>query len=725
MAAYRKIPATGDANLDLVQERIAEAFAGIPGAPAAFQAVTTAKDYAATGSEGVIHVDASAGPVRVTLPKPSATMAPLLVKQVNQSKSPRATFGAVTVVAANAAATIAGSNSFALDASGTGSVTFTSDGQQHWPGAAAGGNPSVTPTPPAPPPFVPPPSVTFVPLTRNINTVPPLFGGGQLSADLTLSLQQSGSTLLGNPNAAAGNTVEITLGTNLSFGVGGVLNAAGGSVSLPLDQLAYGTGAGLTSSAVLGFNPTNTTLAVGIAPASADPNVQLDLELNNNGVGGFLFTKNINAGGAAQTGFLFQTGNGGFGTAPYMALSMLGPGYSPTGQYDHGAAGFSHNSTGFTGNLFFQESTNNIVFTTGTAVSGGTTRMTITQAGAIQMPTALGAGGIVKATVTTGQLGPATAGTDYTVSVAGTAPISVGGAAGVRTVSLVTDSTLTTVIGNLGVVGVNDGSGVPWVTSGAWASGKILALSGGNIVAIAAAAAITWPAITDVLVSSGTGTAPVGDSTFTFDTTGHTLSAGNGMQLNASALPSNVSLAVGISGNANRDRAILVVGGGTLGPTGSGDSTLVDISPASTSLNTKNVTGGIYATQRIRAISYTGGNLVDTVNIAASLYIDAAPTLVVVHGTPWGVYVAGGGMHVTGAFECTTTSSAAQLVALGTGGTVFSANGNGTPAIGVFGASGGPQQTGGAASAGATYTATEQGMINRMYSALRTYGWLT
>lgn len=35
------------------------------------------------------------------------------------------------------------------------------------------------------------------------------------------------------------------------------------------------------------------------------------------------------------------------------------------------------------------------------------------------------------------------------------------------------------------------------------------------------------------------------------------------------------------------------------------------------------------------------------------------------------------------------------------------------------------QQTGGAATAGAVYTATEQGMINRMYTALRNYGLLT
>jgi hypothetical protein len=156
VAAYRKLPATGDANLDRINAAVAEAFAALA-SPEPFQAATVTGDYGATGTEGVIHVDASAGPVRITLPKPSANMPPLVVKQVNANPSARATFGAVTVVAANGAKTIAGKNSFALDGSGTGSVTFTSDGQQHWPEAAAGGNPPVNPAPPPVPPFVPPP----------------------------------------------------------------------------------------------------------------------------------------------------------------------------------------------------------------------------------------------------------------------------------------------------------------------------------------------------------------------------------------------------------------------------------------------------------------------------------------------------------------------------------------------------------------------------------------
>lgn len=47
------------------------------------------------------------------------------------------------------------------------------------------------------------------------------------------------------------------------------------------------------------------------------------------------------------------------------------------------------------------------------------------------------------------------------------------------------------------------------------------------------------------------------------------------------------------------------------------------------------------------------------------------------------------------------------------------------PGIGFFNTAPVAQQAGGAATAGAVYTATEKDMINRMYTALRNYGLLT
>ena len=58
------------------------------------------------------------------------------------------------------------------------------------------------------------------------------------------------------------------------------------------------------------------------------------------------------------------------------------------------------------------------------------------------------------------------------------------------------------------------------------------------------------------------------------------------------------------------------------------------------------------------------------------------------------------------------------------GGLIFQVDSS-ADAIGFFGVAPVVRQTGGAATAGAAYTATEQGMINRMYTALRNYGLLT
>ena len=68
-------------------------------------------------------------------------------------------------------------------------------------------------------------------------------------------------------------------------------------------------------------------------------------------------------------------------------------------------------------------------------------------------------------------------------AVTTTAPIAVSGTT-TRNVSLVTDSTLSVVIGNLGVDGINDGSGAPWLSSGTWTNGKALGTVSGGIQAV-------------------------------------------------------------------------------------------------------------------------------------------------------------------------------------------------------------------------------------------------
>ncbi len=68
---------------------------------------------------------------------------------------------------------------------------------------------------------------TKAPNIRAINTAAPLSGGGDLSADRTLTTSMTTNRLIGRSTAATGVMEEITLGTNLSF-TGTTLNAAGG-----------------------------------------------------------------------------------------------------------------------------------------------------------------------------------------------------------------------------------------------------------------------------------------------------------------------------------------------------------------------------------------------------------------------------------------------------------------------------------------------------------------
>lgn len=122
-----------------------------------------------------------------------------------------------------------------------------------------------------------------IPTTRNIGTTAPLSGGGDLSADRTLTTSMNTNKLIGRGTAGTGVMEEITLGTNLSLS-GTTLNATGGSgATTALDNLAsvaintallLGTSDGaalgstskmwsdlfLASGAVINFNNGDVTL---------------------------------------------------------------------------------------------------------------------------------------------------------------------------------------------------------------------------------------------------------------------------------------------------------------------------------------------------------------------------------------------------------------------------------------------------------------------------------
>lgn len=213
--------------------------------------VTVRGDYKVTGLEDAIHVDAQAGPVRITLQQPSSANKPLSIKQVNLQTG-KSRVNQVTVMSPDGKATIAGAASFALDTSGTGSVAFTADDQQHWPAAAAGGNPPISPTPapvppyvpPAPPPPIPPPAITPwiapVPYGTNNTYQSNTLGTETWGAECMVDFTQAPATL----------TAWLWFESQDSGGNGTINVRIGGSSNKALDGVVVAT-----------FNETSTSIA--------------------------------------------------------------------------------------------------------------------------------------------------------------------------------------------------------------------------------------------------------------------------------------------------------------------------------------------------------------------------------------------------------------------------------------------------------------------------------
>lgn len=154
---------------------------------------------------------------------------------------------------------------------------------------------------------------------------------------------------------------------------------------------------------------------------------------------------------------------------------------------------------------------------TGDPGGGGTVVLNGTSAGAAQFPS-LSAGGIIKAIPISGQLATA-ASVDLTNAISWPTGMLKGGGGGLTTGTSGSDYSAGTASLATGPLCNTNGTG---------------ALSA--CTPTASAAAITWPASPRVLISGGISATPVGDSTFTFDTSLHALTVHN---LNAS----NINLA--------------------------------------------------------------------------------------------------------------------------------------------------------------------------------------
>jgi hypothetical protein len=369
-----------------------------------------------------------------------------------------------------------------------------------------------------------------------------------------------------------------------------------------------------------------------------------------------------------------------------------------------------------------------------TTTTTGTERLVVTSSGGVQVKN-LTVGGMVKANVTTGQLALATAGTDYVTSVAVTAPITNTGTAAAP----------------------NIGHATSGVTPNSYTWASLVVNATGHVTV---AVSNPWPTDEQVVISNGTD--PIGDARMTYDWSGNqglslkagapTLNLWNvdganseravltwdtdvftietdaggtgvvqdmrievprlGIGTDAASFASG-EYAIVLSGNAAHDRLALRPGGITL--TGAiGPMAQTVSSPLSTAIANSS-TVSLMATTRLQRSPYTcasAGTLTTASALFATLYVDGDANLdagldaLVLPN--YAIYVAQGRIR-TPALEVAN---------------LFMAD-DGAAGISFFGGGVVTQQTGGAATAGGAYTATEQGMIQRMYDALQAYGLIT
>jgi hypothetical protein len=508
---------------------------------------------------------------------------------------------------------------------------------------------------------------------------------------------ETNGTFLGNFTGGAAAPSEYTLGTNLSV-TGGVLNATGGSSLTAGTGITFVGGTAVTSNLATGISGGQS--AIGDTASGGN----LTLSSTSNATKGkivFGSTSNayydeangqwIQGNSSPISGLAFQVlknqnsetdfyvGNSSTGTGAIVALraglsttsntsafagvAMVGDNWGAGAGIPPGGGIFECSPDNGASCLISQRGTGDWIFAT---TSGRTERGRMTNAGNFAWGTSA---------LSTS----ATNGFFYLESMAGApsgTPTSINSGA---SIPVVYDSTH----GRLYVPSGASPKPIGQDTTG-FGTGMLFNTTGTGVWTTAtnaqAAAAIIWPASTDVLISGGTSSAPVGDSNFTYNTTTHTLtSAGENdlgfISVNGVSMPTNAMFVAGHTTNADRDRAQFFVGGGALQATGASDNTFVDINAASSSVTLgTGVAGGIYATERIRVAPFTGGGLGSSVTRGASLYIDGAPTFVVQAGATWGAYIAGGGMHVGGRLESTATVSAVGLGITGSGGNMLLAD---------------------------------------------------
>lgn len=151
----------------------------------------------------------------------------------------------------------------------------------------------------------------IVPTTTTISTTAPLSGGGDLSANRTLTTSMATNKLIGRGTAGTGVMEEITLGTGLSL-TGTTLNGQTGSVTSIAAQNGVETTTGsaiTTTGTVQGNSITNTQTGLTYTYVTGDRGKTV-IHSNAAAIAGTL----PQAGASFPDGWYMRVTNGGAGT---------------------------------------------------------------------------------------------------------------------------------------------------------------------------------------------------------------------------------------------------------------------------------------------------------------------------------------------------------------------------------------------------------------------------